>query len=511
MTKDDVLKIVLESPSLPTLPTVACKLISISSSEETGMRDIANLISKDTSLSAKVLKIANSAFYNFPCKISTIQQAALRIGTNVVRSLVLSISFFSIKAKNKKDVFNYERFWEQSLANAVAAKLIMSEIGKTDLEEIFISGLLQNIGEMIIAICFPQQYGQVLLEASRSEKDIIELEEQIIGADHTFIGYEVAKNWGFPTVLLTPIQYHHCPEGYKGNHKKLTLAVNVVYLSGILTNIIYSKKPLKYHQIFVNESKRMLGFNDKIIDKILALVATEIAQTASLFGFHIQNPRSIEEILQEASAALGNITLAFDQMNRNLVTDKAQLQKLTKDLEEKNKRLEKLSLVDGLTKVYNYRYLQSFLDKQINLATRKNSTLSLILADADYFKRINDNYGHLAGDFVLKELCKLMRKSLRDYDIIARYGGEEFAIVLVETTGQEALIVAEKLRKTIATHSFIYNKTKCNVTVSLGLAEIKPAVDAFTKNDLISFADKALFESKKKGRNRVTLYAQEKN
>src|SRR3990167_1671317 len=119
MIKDDVLKIVLESPALPTLPTVACKLISISSSEEAGMREIANLISKDTALSAKVLKIANSAYYNFPCKISTIQEAALRVGTNVMRSLVLSISFFSIKAKGKKDVFNYERFWEQSLANAV--------------------------------------------------------------------------------------------------------------------------------------------------------------------------------------------------------------------------------------------------------------------------------------------------------------------------------------------------------------------------------------------------------
>lgn len=507
MTKDDVLKIVLESPSLPTLPTVACKLISISSSEETGISDIANLISKDTSLSAKVLKLANSAFYCFPCKISTIHQAASRLGINVIRSLVLSISFFSITAKNKKDVFNYERFWEQSLSNAVAAKLIMSEIGKTDLEEIFISGLLQNIGEMITALCFPQQYERILLEVSNSEKDIIELEEQIIGADHAFIGYAVAKNWGFPTVLLTPIQYHHCPEGFKGNHKKLKLAVNVVYLSGIITNILYSNKPLKYHQIFLNESKIMLGFNDQIIDRILAFVATEIAQTASIFGFHIKNTRSIEDVLQEANAALGNITVTFDQKNRELVADKAQLQKLTKGLEEKNKRLEKLSHVDGLTKVYNYSYLQSFLDKEINLATRKNSTLSLILADADYFKSINDNYGHLAGDFILKELCKVMRKSLRDYDILARYGGEEFAIVLVETTGQEALIVAEKLRETIATHSFIYHNTKCNVTASFGLAEIKPAVDAFTKNDLISFADKALFESKKKGRNRVTLYA----
>ena len=493
MTKDEVLKTVLESPSLPTLPTVAYKLISISSNEEIGMKDIADLISKDASLSAKVLKIANSALYNLPCKISTIQQAASRLGMNAIRNLTLSFSFLSVKAKSKKDVFNYEKFWEQSLSNAVAAKLIMAEIGKSDWEEIFVAGLLQNIGELIIATSLPEQYEQVLLETFKSEKSTFELEQQIIGADHAFIGYEVTKNWGFPSLLLTAIQYHHCPEGYKGNDKKLQLTVDVVYLSGIITNILFSSNPQKYHQKFLNESKALLNFNDEIIDKILKNVVSEITQTASLFGFHTKNSKSIEEILQEANAALSAINLAYDQKNR--------------ELEEKSRHLEKLAHLDSLTQVYNHGYFQSFLEKEINLASRKNATLNLILADVDSFKNFNDNYGHQAGDFILKELCKLMRKALRDYDMIARYGGEEFAIVLVETTGQEAQIVAEKLRESIALHTFIDKNKKYKLTVSFGVAEIKPVVDTFTKNDLIGFADKALFESKKKGGNRVTFYS----
>ena len=511
MTMDEVLKIVLESPSLPTMPTVACKLISISSNEEIGMRDIADLISKDTSLSAKVLKVANSAFYNFPCKISTIHQAVSRIGINAIRSLVLSFSFLSIKTKNKKDVFDYEKFWEQSLCNAVAAKLIMAEVVKSDWEEIFITGLLQNIGELILALSFPQQHEQVLLEVPNSEKDIIELEQQIIGADHTFIGYEVTKKWGFPPVLLTPIQYHHCPKGYKGNDKKLKLTVDVAYLSGIITDILYSNKPQKYHQKFLNESKTILGFDDKVIDKILQLVVSEITQAASLFDFHIKNHKSIEEILQEANAALSIINMTYDQINRELIAAKVQLQKITKELEKKNQRLEKLVHLDSLTEVYNHGYFQSFLEKEISLATRKNSTLSLILADVDYFKSFNDKYGHQAGDFILKELCKLIRKSLRDYDMIARYGGEEFAIILAETTGRKAQAVTEKLRESIAMHTFIYDNKKYNITASFGVAEMKPDVDTFSKNNLINFADKALFESKKKGRNRVTLYVQKKN
>jgi two-component system, cell cycle response regulator len=493
MTKDEVLKAVLESPSLPTLPTVAYKLISISSREEIGMKDIADLISKDASLSAKVLKIANSALYNLPCKISTIHQAASRLGMNAIRNLTLSFSFLSVKAKSKKDVFNYEKYWERSLSNAVAAKLIMAEIAKSDWEEVFIAGLLQDIGELIIALSLPQHYEQVLLDMSHSEKDIVEIEQQIIGADHACIGYEVAKNWGFPAQLLTPIQYHHCPEGYKGSDKNLRLTVGVVYLSGIITNILYSNNPRKYHDKFLSESMSMLNFDDEIIDKILKLVVSETTHTASLFGFHMENSRSIEEILQEANVALSAINIAYDRKNR--------------ELEEKSKRLEELVHLDSLTELYNHGYFQSFLEKEINLAIRKNSTLSLIMADVDCFKYFNDKYGHQAGDFILKELCKLMRNALRDYDMLARYGGEEFAIVLVETTGREAQIVAEKLREQIALNTFIDKNKKYTITVSFGVAEMKPAVDTFTKNELIGFADKALFQSKENGGNSVTFYA----
>ena len=216
----------------------------------------------------------------------------------------------------------------------------------------------------------------------------------------------------------------------------------------------------------------MLNFDDKIIDKILKLVVSETTQTASLFGFHMENSKSIEEILQEANVALSAINISYDQRNR--------------ELEEKSKHLEKLAHLDSLTEVYNHGYFQSFLEKEINLATRKNTTLNLILADVDSFKNFNDKYGHQTGDFILKELCKLMRKELRDYDLLARYGGEEFAIVLVETTGQEAQLVAEKLRESIATHAFIDKNKKYKVAVSFGVAEMKPAVDTFTKTILLA-------------------------
>lgn len=230
MLKDEVLKAVLDSPALPTLPTVASKLISITSKSETSISEIAHLLSKDISLSAKVLRIANSAFYSFSSKISTVHQAVSNMGKNAIRSLVLSVSFLAFKTNEKKEYFSYEKFWQKSLSAAVAAKPIMSEIDKSEPEEIFIAALLQDIGELIVMRTFPAQYERVSKTLSETQKDVLEIEEQIIGANHTFVGYEVTRNWGFPPELLIPIQYHHNPDDYPGNDKKIRLATKVVYL-----------------------------------------------------------------------------------------------------------------------------------------------------------------------------------------------------------------------------------------------------------------------------------------
>ncbi|OHB71358.1 MAG: diguanylate cyclase [Planctomycetes bacterium RBG_16_41_13] len=513
MTKNNVITSVINSPSLPTLPAVASKIISVSTKEDISIREIADLISKDVSLSAKVLKIANSAFYSFPFKISSINQAVSRIGANAIRSLVLSFSFLSVKGVNDAKHFSYEKFLEKSLSSAVAAKLIMGEIDKNDLEEVFIAGLLKEIGELIIACTFPQLYDQVFSQGIIDIIDAEELlaqEEKIIGADHVTVGYEVAKNWGFPSVLLIPIQYHHSPGKYKGNDKKLKLNANVVYLSGLMVNILYSNKPKEFHSKFIEESRTILGFNDKTITDILTNVDGEIVQVAEYFGFNMEKPKPVEDILLEANAALSVINLTYDQMNRELVTTKIQLQKLARELEAKNKSLENLANIDGLTEVYNHRFLQTFLEKEISRSKRKQANFCLVLIDVDNFKSFNDLYGHQTGDFILKELCKLLTLCLREYDILARYGGEEFAVVLADTKVDAAVIVAERMREKVAKHIFIINNMKYNVTASFGVAEIAPHVDTLKRSDLIDNADKALLESKKKGKNRVTVCSQKK-
>jgi len=133
-----------------------------------------------------------------------------------------------------------------------------------------------------------------------------------------------------------------------------------------------------------------------------------------------------------------------------------------------------------------------------------------MLADIDYFKKFNDAYGHQTGDFILKEFCRVTKEVIREYDLIARYGGEEFVFVLPETGQDEALAVAEKLRKTIEEYPFDDGANTYHVTISIGVASAHPAASEFQKNDFIGLADAALYEAKNGGRNRVALCSSKK-
>jgi len=511
MDKEELLLEILRSDELPTLPTVASELISLTSKEETTLADIADLVSQDIALSAKILKVSNSAFYSFPQQIGSIKQAVSILGINAVRSLVLSFSFLSIKKGSEQTRFNFEKFWEKSLASAVAAKLILEKVSGADTEEIFVTGLLQNLGELIFAKTFPAQFDLVLKSIEDEQQDNIVAEEITFGADHSFVGTEVAKSWGFPEVLVLPIQYHHEPKKYPGQNEKIQSTVKAVYLSDFLVNILYSEKPEKFHRLFRVEARKLLKLNDDDIESILEHLHSSVQEAGAYFNLKIKSTKSVQEILQEANIRLSLMNLDYDQINKQLVQAKIHLEDMTEELEKKNQILSNLANIDGLTEIYNHRYFQNALDQEISRAIRHETTLSLLLIDIDHFKVFNDTYGHQIGDFVLIEFSKILKENIRKYDILARYGGEEFAIILPETSTEDSLAVAEKLRKGIEAALFSDTREKYHVTASFGHACNKPATDDdFSKNSFINQADQALYEAKEKGRNCVVTYTPKK-
>ena len=176
-----------------------------------------------------------------------------------------------------------------------------------------------------------------------------------------------------------------------------------------------------------------------------------------------------------------------------------------KELERAKERLRQLAITDGLTGLYNHRYLKEHLEQELYRAARLRSEVSVVMIDIDHFKQYNDNYGHPAGDSLLKMIARLLKENVRKIDIAARYGGEEFCLVLVETNKTAASVVAEKVRRLVEASRFGQTHDRLNgkVTISLGVATFP--VDSTSMGELIEVADKRLYNAKQMGRNQVVI------
>jgi two-component system cell cycle response regulator len=166
-----------------------------------------------------------------------------------------------------------------------------------------------------------------------------------------------------------------------------------------------------------------------------------------------------------------------------------------------HEEIYRMTIVDGLTQIHNKRALFEALEKELMRARRYERDLSLLMFDIDFFKRINDQYGHLAGDHVLRELARIVQERIRREEVFARYGGEELVILLPETPLPGAAALAESLRARVANHAFVFQGERIPVTVSIGTALL--GENDKVASDLIQRADEKLYEAKRGGRNRV--------
>ena len=184
------------------------------------------------------------------------------------------------------------------------------------------------------------------------------------------------------------------------------------------------------------------------------------------------------------------------------ITGNDEISTLTESFNEMAKKLKKMVYHDPLTGAYNRQMFQQRITQEIARGRRHQQPLALLMIDVDYFKKINDTFGHLAGDRVLKQISDLLRATVRTDDYVARFGGEEFVVIAPETEPETAMILAERVRATMAAHAFAIDPaTTKRLTISIGVANLTASIQ--TVDDLIRFADNALYTAKGSGRNQV--------
>lgn len=198
---------------------------------------------------------------------------------------------------------------------------------------------------------------------------------------------------------------------------------------------------------------------------------------------------------------VGQLTTIFNQMTDALRNKHAEIMSVNQAMQQQNQLLQKLSITDGLTGLYNRTKLNTILIEQLARFQRNNRAFCLLMIDVDYFKNINDKLGHIMGDKILVTLASVLLKSVRTIDYAARYGGDEFTAILIETNSSAAIKTAERIRSEVSAACRKFEEDPIEITLSIGITQSH--LNDTTPGELIARADMALYEAKKLGRNRV--------
>lgn len=479
-----------DAEKLPTLPGIALRILETVRREDSNLRELADIISSDPPLCAEVLKIVNSTLYGLPVKVTTFPRAVSMLGTNVIKNLALSFTLIRQNKTGDEDLFDYELFWKNSLIGAVTARLLGQRIIPALAEDVFFLGLLKDIGILALVQCMPKQYSLVLKEMERTNCDYHEAENQILGFNHMEVGEYLVGTWNLPETFSMPIHYHHNPEKLENPTNEIVVLTKILHLASAFINL-FNLPDKTFLLGLIEFHAKKHGFDGMFrTEEIISQIQEETSSVFPLFELKLVEEKEYLNIIESARKEL--INLSADFMSQFL------------DQERKIDQFRELAAHDGLTGLINYQAFHELLEKELSRAKRYGKPLSLAIGDIDHFKHVNDSYGHLAGDHVLRGVAEYLDKGLRESDMIARYGGEEFAILITESPLEAALTAVQRLREGLSELQIDYEGQKLSVTMSFGVACLSPGQD-ITKNNLIKKADTALYKAKRGGRNRCCV------
>jgi len=493
-------KLLKDDIRLPTPPAIAVRILDLLKRDNFAFRHLAEVIQTDPALASRILRLANSAFYSMPRRVSNFETAVAMLGGNALKNIALSFIIVQSFPGEKGGRFDFETLWRRSVTSAVAGQLLAAEIGlKSD--DVFITALLQDIGIGAMYLCRPNDYLAVLDEKSVSGRILSAVEREIFDCSHAEVGAGLLKMWGLPESICLPIQYHHEPDDAPLELRPLC---RVIQASDRLSAVYYGSGSVKN----ARRAKELLLNKFRLDDTRAMNLIDSVAQKSNevLAQFKIRGERTVSysQLLEKANEELSRLNISGETLIVEYREAKKRADQLAAELQAANLKLRAAAFRDDLTGLYNQRFFYESLANELETANRNKTPVSMIMFDVDNFKGINDSYGHQTGDMALRAIGDYLRRTGRMTDIAARYGGDEFVVLLRNTYLEGARIRGNAICDELALLPVVGNGVNIGITVSVGVAGYDQRVP-MTKTHLIDLADKALYESKNNGRNRVSI------
>jgi diguanylate cyclase (GGDEF)-like protein len=471
-----LLQVLQSCRTLPSVPAVVMQVLDLSQDPDIGTAKVAKVIARDPALVAKILKVANSAWCGVLREVSALDQAVNLLGLNGTMSLALSFSLVRRLRKTSEATFNHQAYWRRSVISATATRAVGSYVKATRHDELFLAGLLQDIGMLVLNEAIPT-YGSLVVSSNSDHDLLIEIEEKEWQSNHARVGAWLLKKWGLPDRLVSAVNASHDREGIDEPLGKAAA------IGGRIADIWINPNIASVTAIAAETSKALLDLPPHQFDQILAKTAAELPEATENLDSTVGDETVINGLLDQAREAVAELNLRALQEARSLA---AQAQR------------------DALTSLYNRSYLNQALNDHFDQSKTKAQPLTLIFIDIDKFKNINDTYGHHGGDAVLISVSQVIQSVTRTYDTVVRFGGDEF-VVLLGNTGEDAgAEIAERMRMMVEKQSHRAGESNwIRVTVSIGWATMSSSSSYTSAQELLEAADHSLYAAKSAGRNRV--------
>lgn len=485
-------------PSLPSPTNVAIKIIKLANEPEVDIDRIIKILHCDPALASKILRIANSPLYPYSKKIENLHQAVMVLGLNATISLALSFSLMKSLQTHRRSGLDYSLYWKRAILAGTACRVLGAACGLAEIEELYLSSLIQDLGMLALDQVFLDLYNPPELDQT-CHASIIAHEKHCLAVNHAAVGSWLLAQWNFPDRIRLALAGSDDSSRIPPQDERAKF-VYCVSLSGKIAEIFLRESHSEYLQIVKEEAHNLLNLTPEALMEVLETTEDLIPETEKIFQTDLQTWTEPQAILEKAREAL---------LLRSLQTikevEELQINKATMEAQFHN--LEEIHRNDPLTGTLARAYLDQYLDSSFTQALANEECLTLVFGDLDKFKSINDTYGHQAGDSILQSTARLLLAQVRTTDMVGRYGGEEFVLILPKTSSPAAKIVCERILSAFrnTTHEIAKNQ-KIAVTISLGVATHTPDMPFPNITALLLAADKAAYHSKSHGRNQCTHY-----
>lgn len=483
-------------PRLPTLSGVALRILEMGRNPEVELDDLTGLLLNDPALAAKILRVASSPLYGRRRKAQNLRQAIAILGLSSTVTLTLSFSLAACLRDVGEQSIDLDHFWRRALLSGLASRLLGEELGMRSLEELFLAGLLQDIGMLALQAALPERYASVV-DGAADHETMVAREGERIGTDHSEAGAWLMRAWGLPEYLSLATLASHEP-GPGCVPADLASFIGCVTVSGRVADIYLAPEMENATAMAVKAADAYLGMDRQTLSKILARMAESLPGVEALFEVSILSARQAMGVTDQARELLIVRNLQLVQLATEAKVKGEEFQRISH-------RLREIARRDPLTGVFNRLHFDEALEKAFAQASEQGWPLSMCYLDLDHFKAINDRYGHQAGDAALVAVAHDLQGRLRQCDLLARYGGEEFVLLLPGTGLASARKVIERLRLTIeALGHRLESGEALHMTFSAGVAAHMDGERCMEKPaDLVRAADRALYLAKRQGRNCV--------